>query len=127
MDQAPRLLVWNFTAAEKEKLDAVLAEIKAPPAVTIHKDQGRVELGRIIHDNQRGEEEFHCDEKIVLFYNIPQKGVYLLMQVFKSADLPRPIYAVVTEHSITWPFHELAEHLIEERNRVESAMGTARQ
>ena len=125
MNQSPRLLVWNYTRSEKEKLDAVLTEIKAPPAFSIEKDQGRLVLGRIIHDNERGGEEFRCDEKVLLFYNIPQKGVYLLMQVFKSADLPKPIYAVVTEHSITWPFNELVEHLIEERNRLDPAKGTA--
>ena len=55
----------------------------------------------------------------MLFYNIPQKGVLFLLNAFKQTDLPRPIYAVVTEHSINWPFDELLEHLVEERDRME--------
>jgi hypothetical protein len=46
-------------------------------------------------------------------------GVMFLINIFEQRDLPRPIYAVVTEHSIDWPFNELLEHLIEERNKME--------
>lgn len=121
MDGSSRLLVWNYDPAEKARLDAVLAEIKAPPAVTIRDTQGHLTLREIIHADLDGEPVFDCREKIVLFYNIPHKGVYLLLQVFKTSDLPRPIYAVVTEHSINWSFADLVEHLVAERDAMEPA------
>jgi len=118
MKEKPRLLVWNFTPEEKEKLDRMLELVKAPPAFSISPEQGHMLVRDILHSNQVGTEAFVCDEKIVLFYNIPQKGVLFLIQKFKDANLPRPIFAVVTEHSINWPFSELAAHLIEERRAV---------
>lgn len=114
-----RLLVWNYTEAEKDRLDEVLRRIGAPPAVTIEPGQGRMKLGDIIAGKSPEGEPFVCDEKVVLFHEVPHKGVRFLIDFFKQTDLPKPIYAVVTEHSIQWPFHELLEHLVEERDRLE--------
>jgi hypothetical protein len=119
MDKEPRMLVWNYSLEEKSRLDAILEEIKAPPAAVIHKSQGHLTMREIIHSNAHSEQEFTSDEKVLLFYNIPQKGVMFLINTFKQVDLPRPIYAVVTEHSIEWPFNELLEHLVEERNKMQ--------
>jgi hypothetical protein len=115
MNGAPRLLVWNYTDEEKALLDRILTEVEAPPAVTIAKDQGHLLVKDIVHTDKRADEEFECNEKIVLFYNIPHKGMSFLIDLAKKRHLPYPIYAAVTEYSIEWPFSELAEHLIEER------------
>jgi hypothetical protein len=125
MDDSPRLLVWNYTIEEKAALDEFLRQIEAPPAVSIPARRGHLPLKDILHTDRTATDDFHSDEKVLLFYNIPQKGVYFLIQAFKNANLPRPIYAVVTEHSINWPFSELVEHLVEERNAVEAARRAA--
>jgi len=44
-----------------------------------------------------------------------------LMQVFKSLEIPKPIFAVVTETSITWTLRQLMEHLIEEKQAHEGS------
>ena len=114
-----RLLVWNYTEAEKSRLDDILRQIGAPPAVTIEPGQGRMKVGDIIEGKSPDGDPLVCDEKVILFHEIPHKGILFLMDFLKQTDLPRPIYAVVTEHSVQWPFHELLEHLIEERDRME--------
>lgn len=119
MDKEARLLVWNYTDEEKKRLDTVLRELGAPPAVTIERNQGYLPLKEIIHTDKRSEKEFSHSEKVILFYNIPQKGILFLINDFKGRDLPRPIYAVVTEHSILWPFNHLLDHLIEEREAMQ--------
>jgi hypothetical protein len=119
MDSQPQLLVWNYTTDEKSKLDAFLKEIGAPSAETIHPNQGYLTLREIIDGNGSSGEAFTSAEKVILFHGLPQQGVLFLINLFKQTDLPRPIYAVVTEHSINWPFHELLEHLVEERDRME--------
>ena len=119
MDKEPRLLVWNFTVEEKDKLDLLLEKTQAPSAFSISKSQGRLTLREIIHTDAHSRDPFNSDEKVVLFYNIPQKGVSFLINMFKQTNLPRPIYAVVTKHSIEWPFSKLLEHLKEERDEME--------
>ncbi len=119
MDKEPRLLVWNYSEEEKSGLDALLARIGAPHAVTIESSRGYLTLRDIIHTNKSSDADFLSDEKAVLFYNIPQKGVFFLINTFKESNLPRPLYAVVTEHSIEWPFSELLEHLVQEREKME--------
>lgn len=117
MNLEPRLLLWNYSSEEKASLDALLEAIKAPPAFVIDKNQGHLTLREIIHTGGTSDKELNSEEKVVLFYNIPQKGVLYLMNLYKQTALPRPIYAVVTEHSIEWPFSDLLEHLVEERER----------
>ena len=111
----PRLFLWNYNEEEKARMDQFLAEVKAPPAVAIRKNQGYLALQEIIHLDKSGDQEFECDEKLVLFYNIPPKGISFLIDQSKRRQLPRPIYAAVTEESIHWPFHELMEDLIQEQ------------
>ena len=57
----------------------------------------------------------------MLFYNLSDAGVRNLMQVFKSLEIPKPIFAIVTETSITWTLERLMEHLIEEKRTHESS------
>ena len=127
MNETPRLLVWNYTDEEKADLDRVLQEVEAPLAVNIAKDQGYLVLKDIIHSDMHGEQEFQCDEKFVLFYNIPSKGISFLIDLAKKRNLPQPIYAAVTEHSIEWPFSELAEHLIAEREEFRKRVASVQQ
>lgn len=114
-----RLLLWNYSDEEKIQMDRFLAEVQAPPAVVIRKNQGYLSLEEIIHLDKSGDLEFDCDEKLVLFYNIPPKGISFLIDQSKRRQLPRPIYAAVTEESIHWPFHELMGDLIQERKAFE--------
>jgi hypothetical protein len=118
MDQAPRLLSWNYSSDEQKRLEEILKELGAPPVVAIERNQGHLPLREIIHTGNCCGKDFDSEEKVVLFYNIPQKGVFLLINVFKQKELPPSIYAVVTEHSIKWAFSDLLEHLIEERNAM---------
>jgi hypothetical protein len=114
-----KLLVWNYSIDEKNRLDALLREIGAPSAMTIEPGHGHLRLQDIIDEKPPSGEPLSSDEKVILFHEVPQKGVLFLIKFFKQTDLPQPIYAMVTEHSIQWPFHELLEHLVEERDRVE--------
>jgi len=123
MDGQPRLLIWAYTEEEQRALNGLLTGIGAPPAVAIQKDQAMVSLREIIHDGKRGQKDYDSMEKALLFYNIPQQGVMFLINFFKQQKMPPCIYAVVTEHSMEWPLHQLLEHLIEERESIERNAG----
>ena len=119
MESQPKLLVWNFTTEEKAGLDAFLREIGAPCAMSIDQTQGYLTLREIIDGSGPRGEGLTSAEKVILFHDVPQKGIFFLIDIFQRTDLPRPIYAVVTEQSINWPFNELLEHLVEERDKME--------
>jgi len=121
MDKEPKLLVWNYTLEEKERLDNLLKGVGAPPAASIDSNQGHLSLRDIIHTNVHGEDHLESKETVIFFYNIPQKGVIFLINTFKQAGLPQPIYAVVTEQSIEWPFSKLLNHLVSERDNAEKS------
>jgi hypothetical protein len=58
---------------------------------------------------------------MVLFFKLSDGGVRSLMQLFKSIEIPKPIFAVVTATSITWTLEQLMSHLIEERRAHEGS------
>ena len=96
-----------------ERIDARLTEIGVPPSGRLEKRHGSVVIGDILRQGVIGTEEFDCRERLVLFYNLSDVGVRSMIQVFKSLGIPKPIFAVVTETSITWTLQQLMEHLIE--------------
>ena len=114
-----RVYVYGFTVEEDERIDALFEELGIPEAVRIEKNQGSVTLEDIIENGKSGDGELECDERIILFHEISDKGVYTLMQAVKSIDVPKPIFAVVTEHSMHWTFEQLASHLLREKTAFE--------
>jgi len=121
MGNKARVLTFGFTDSERELIDERLAEIGVPPPARLEKRHGSVVIGDILRQGATGSEEFDCRERLVLFYNLSDAGVRSLMQVFKSLEIPKPIFAIVTETSITWTLRQLMEHLIEEKRAHEDS------
>ena len=115
MSEKARLLAFGFSVSEYRRIDRRLAEIGVPAPTRLNKEHGGVVIGDILRDGKTGAEVLECDEHLVLFYNVSNAGVGSLMQVFKSLEIPKPIFAVVTETSITWTLAQLMDHLIEEK------------
>ena len=78
-------------------------------------------IGDILREGAIGTEEFTCRERLVLFANLSEAGVKSLMQVLKSLEIPKPIFAVVTETPVAWTLRQLMEHLIEEKRAHEGS------
>ena len=119
MSNKARVLTFGYTDAEQERMVEGLARIGVPAPTRLEKRHGSVVLGDILRHGAIGAEEFDCTERLVLFYNLSDPGVRSLMQVIKSLQIPPPIFAVVTETSITWTLAKLMEHLIEEKRAHE--------
>lgn len=54
-------------------------------------------------------------EKILVFNEVPDVQLKLIIDLTKRVIKKKPILAVVTETSVEWNFEQLVEHLIEER------------
>ena len=114
-----RVYAFGFTAEEEKRINTRFSEMGIPEIVRIDKRQGSVKLRDIIEKGTSGEGEMELDEHIVLFNEVSERGVYALMQEIKSLDVPKPIFAVVTENSIEWTFEDLASHLLQEKRAFE--------
>lgn len=115
---SPTILIWHYSDEETERLNRFFCEIDVPEALSIAGHQGHLLVHEILFGEKRSEEEFCCDEKVMLFYNLPAQDIHAVMQQSRDRDLPRPIYAMVTEQNIAWRFSDLVEHLIEERDFI---------
>lgn len=121
MADKARILVFGFTDAEQALINRRLSELGVPSPLRLEKRHGSVVIGDILREEAIGSDEFDCQERLVLFSNLSETGVRSLMQVFKSLEIPKPIFAIVTETSITWTLRQLMEHLIEEKRAHEGS------
>ena len=121
MANKSRILVFGFTDAEQACIDKRLSEIGVPSPLRLDKRHGSVVIGDILRRGAIGTEEFDCQERLVLFSSLSEAGVRSMMQVFKALEIPKPIFAVVTETSVTWTLRQLMEHLIEEKRAHEGS------
>ena len=58
----------------------------------------------------------------MLFYNVEAPVIHTVMREAQEWNLPKPVYAVVTKQSVDWPFSELADHLVRERDYMQKKM-----
>ena len=121
MNHKARVLTFGYTDEEQVLINQRLSEIGVPPPTRLEKRHGSVVIGDLLGRGRIGNEEFDCREHLVLFYNLSETGVRSLMRVFKSLEIPKPIFAIVTETSITWTLEQLMEHLIEEKRAHEGS------
>ena len=114
-----KLLVFGYTDGEKAVIDGKLEELGLPSTNRIQSTQGDVEVRDIIVNNINGKSVVESGDPIVLFHEISDKGVFSLMSLIKDLAVPRPIFAVITEQSITWTFSVLLRHLLSEKEAME--------
>jgi len=117
----PRIFTFGFSADESAAIDAALAEVRVPPPARLRPSQGDCRVGDIVDRDADGTGSLEAAERIVLFARLPGEAVGGLVEYFRGIDVPRPIFATVTETSATWTLAELLEHLAEERRAHEAA------
>lgn len=123
MQGKARVLIYGFTAEEGQLIDAALASVGVPRTTKLRPSQGHVVLSEIILHDREGEGGFACPERLVLFHNLSDGGIRTLIPYIRKLDIPRPIFAVVTETSYRWTLAELLEHLVEEKRAFEKRSG----
>ncbi len=117
----PRIFTFGFSADESATIDAALTGIRVPAPTRLRPSQGDVRVGDIVERDADGTDRLETAERLVLFAYLPGEAVGRLVDFFRSIDVPRPIFATVTETSATWTFAELLEHLGEEKRAREAA------
>ena len=121
-----RVYVFGFSEGEKELIDRSLEGLGAPPTVRILGNQSDVVLGDIVSQGRQGTGSLDESQRVVLFHELSNQGVYTIMNTIKSLDVAKPIFAVITEQSIQWTFAELLDHLVREREAFERSNASGR-
>jgi hypothetical protein len=110
-----RLFTFGYTDAESAAIDAALAGIRVPAPTRLKPTQGDCVIGDIVDRDADGTGSLAAGERLVLFARLPGEAVSGLVDFFRDIDVPRPIFATVTETSATWTLADLLEHLVEEK------------
>ena len=117
----PRIFTFGFNADESAAIDAAFAGIRVPAPTRLRPSQSGCLVGDIVDRDADGTGSLETAERLVLFARLPGEAVGGLIDYFRGIDVPRPIYATVTETSATWTLAELLEHLAEEKHAHEAA------
>lgn len=116
-----RMFSFGYTDVESAAIDAALARIRIPAPTRLKPTQGDCIVGDIVDHDADGAGSLPGGERLVLFARLPGEAVSGLVDYFHGIDVPRPIFATVTETSATWTLAELLGHLVEEKRFHEAA------
>jgi hypothetical protein len=119
-----RIFTFGFTGDEAAAIDAALAELWVPAPTRLKPSQANCRVGDIVDRDADGTGSLASGERLVLFARLSGDAVGRLVDCFRSIDVPRPIFATVTETSATWTLAELLGHLAEEKRAHEAAHGS---
>ena len=75
MREKAKTLVFGFSAEELRRIDERLVAIGIPAPTRLEKRHGKIVIGDILRQGKIGEEEFDCDERLVLFFKLSDGGV----------------------------------------------------
>jgi hypothetical protein len=116
-----KILLFGYSDEEVGRITEALEAVGVPPPGVLRPTQGSVRLSEIILHGKDGAESLSSDERLVLFHKLSEAGVGTLVRYIRGVEVPRPIFAVVTETSFRWTLAELLEHLVAEKRAFEAA------
>ena len=113
-----RLLITGFTEDEKAVLSKFVKEIEFPAFVEISPNQFQLTLAEILKGKPGSGEGKPLTERLIIFHNFQRSEIAAFISVYKTLNLPRPLFAAVTPYSINWTLEKLLRDLVEERNEI---------
>ncbi len=112
------LLIAGFTEEEKTVLSKFIKEIEFPAFVEISPNQSKLTISEILKGKMGSIERKPFAERFIIFHNFQRSEISAFISVYKTLNLPRPLFAAVTPYSINWTLEKLLHDLTEERNGI---------
>ncbi|WP_297522222.1 DUF3783 domain-containing protein [uncultured Clostridium sp.] len=116
------VLVYGLDVVEIMKLQQAKVKI-----VRVTDDMGKMKVKDILEGSSEkiAGENLPKNEKLLVFHNILEVQLDMVMSLTKRALKKKPILATTTETSMEWDFEYLVEHLMEEREWHKTNKGSA--
>lgn len=118
------MLVCGHTELEQHAIQLLLnqMELSDLPVVFVgdeDKDRTLSDLALRPHGSGLGAES--SMERAIILSGITQRELYEIMPAYRSLELARPLWAVMTPTSAQWPVHVLIAELGAERQALRAA------
>ncbi len=114
------VLACGLSAAEQARLTEVVRTYEGLSLVVAHEADREVLVGELLERAAgTGVGRDSSLPRLVLMSGLTQRELHDFMAGYRSAGLPRPLWAAATPTSVTWPLGELLSELERERAAVE--------
>jgi len=113
-----KILVCGFPMEDRIPFGELLARnaIQDIPVVFAATDQLPLTLGELLElPDQTGADQASEMPRAVILSGLTHRELHTILQQYPSIGLPIPLWATLTEMSVTWPLSKLLQELIEER------------
>lgn len=113
------LILYGFNTKEIMQIKNIARVIGIKEIIEANKNKGNATLRNLLEDEEvLGELEDMPKEKAILFNSLPPQKVNAVIDTLKKYRMAKPLYAVVTEHSIDWTLKKVLDNLKEERDTL---------
>ena len=110
-----KILLGGWDKTELEILNNFVAKENIEDIIILTENHLNYVLKDIVEGNVSVECKKLLSEKLIIFDGFDNKEISEFISGFKVLNLPSPIYAMITKHSIKWKLKKLINHLVEER------------
>ena len=110
------ILAYGYNKKEKEILEKYSLELGIKKVIMINNEETDFTIKELIsRENHQTLEINNTKEKFIVLNAVSDFELNNFIGNFKSNNLKRPLFAVVTETSLNWSFKRLVEDLLKER------------
>lgn len=116
------ILTYGLDVVELMKLQQARVKI-----IRITEDMTKMKVRDLIDGSTEkvASDKKMVNEKVLVFNNVPDMQLDMVMSLTKKVLKKRPILATTTPTSMDWEFDYLIEHLLEEREWHKTNKGSA--
>jgi len=114
------ILLYGYDEQFSEIVRLSVQEIMKREVLLLNANEKEKSKILEILDGDTGEEFEDRESKVLVFLGFSDEEIKKTLAGFPvHKDLPRPIFAVLTEENIKWTLEDLIEHLEEEKRCVD--------
>jgi hypothetical protein len=114
------LLVYGFDEAQQAVLKTLIAQVGIEELLPVTPGGTGVVIRDLVADHPENSPlEPLPQNPVAVFHAVSDSELNHFLNVFRSAGLPRPLFAVVTPTSRNWRFGDLVSELMQERRAME--------
>ncbi|WP_373498473.1 DUF3783 domain-containing protein [Desulfococcus sp.] len=113
-----KIIVCGFSAEEQDTFGKMAAAVGMADMPLVFAGEGEADdaLGEIVDLPQgTGLGRASVLERAVILSGLTERELHAVMAGYRGMELPRTLWATLTESSVTWPLSELLKELAAER------------
>jgi len=114
-----KIFVCGFDREQLEKITNMCELLQMMDPCELRKNSLDYQISSLIESCFASNNVEKIDDYLILFNDVEDVVISRFIDHYRETGLPRPLWAVVTKHSVQWSLRHLINELKKEREEIE--------